>query len=229
MLTVRNKVQQVHYNTYILFYCVAIALFISQGACQQCKSHNSPVKPPTDLNKDTDLEKGTDVKKGTDNKKNAEVTDEMISKAKSDGYPFLADYLQKLQNGEPIDVNARDTNPSSRGETVAMQAAMLGDLAIFNLILKQNPDLNILDPIYHRPAITFAIVSGNLDIVNILLTRGVDLTLKSDYPAYLPPSAGKTPLAHAEERYKHEKWSRGPRKGTYKVIVNALKAKGAPS
>ena len=223
MSTIRNKMQQAPYSTYILPYCVAIALFISQGACQQCTPHpTSPIEPSTDLNKNTELKKDTALKKNT------EITDEMISKANSDGYPFLADYLQKLQNGESIDVDAGDTNPSSRGETVAMQAAMLGDPAIFNLILKQNPDLNAIDSINHRPAITFAIISGNLNIVNILLARGVDLTIKSDYPASLPPSAGKTPLAHADERYKHEKWGKGPRQATYKAIVKALKAQGAP-
>jgi ankyrin repeat protein len=149
----------------------------------------------------------------------------MISKAKSTNHPFLADYLQKLQNGEPPDVNARDANPYSKGQTVAMQAASLGDPAIFNLILKQNPDLNTIDSIYHRPPITFAIHFGNLDIVNILLERGVDLTIKSDYFAHQPPSTGKTPLTFAFDCYNNEK---SPKKDTYQAIIYALVAKGAP-
>ncbi len=78
----------------------------------------------------------------------------------------MADYLQKLQNGEFPNINARDVSPYKEVETVAMQAALLGDSAIFNLILKQNPDLNATDPSYHRPPITWAIHGGTL----ILLT-----------------------------------------------------------
>jgi ankyrin repeat protein len=209
MFIARNKRQQVHYGAYTLFCCIAALLLISQGACQ-CKPRPSSLRPPIAP------------------KKNTEVTDEMISKAKSASYPFLADYLQKLQNGESPDINARDTNPYEKGQTIVMQAAMLGDLAIFNLILKQNPDLNATDSINHRPAITFAIHFGHLDIVNILLQRGVDLTIKSDYPAHEPPSAGSTPLAFATSRYNYEKGLRNSKKGIYKAIIDALKAKAAP-
>jgi ankyrin repeat protein len=200
--------QQAYYGACFLPYCIAALLLISQGACQQCSRRTFSVRPPTAL------------------KKNTELTDEMISKAKSANYPFLAGYLQKLQNGEPTDVNARDINPARQGQTVAMQAAALGDPAIFNLILKQSPNLNATDTIHHRPPITWAIHFGHPDIVNILLERGVDLTIKSDYLLHQPPSAGKTPLTYAWHCYGNNRGT--PKGNAYKAIVDALTAKRAP-
>ena len=164
-------------------------------------------------------------------KKNEAVTDAMIQKAEAGNTKFLADYLKKLQNCESVDVNARYSDPYHENVTIAMEAAKLGDVDIFKLILQQKPNLNLQDDRFHRSALHWAVHFGHPEIVRIILDQpGIDLTLRSDYNVNIgqTPAKGQTPLRRAVNQLNNERSAGGPKENDYQTIVTLLGKKGAP-
>jgi hypothetical protein len=163
-------------------------------------------------------------------KKNEAVTDAMIQKAEAGGKnsEFLAAYLKKLQNCESVDVNARYNDTYNENITVAMEAAMLGDVDIFKFILQQKPNLNLQDDQFHRTPLHWAVHFGHPEIVRIILEQpGVDLTLRSDYSVNMgqTPLNGRTALKYATGLSTS---TSGSKKNDYKTIIKLLRAKRAP-
>jgi ankyrin repeat protein len=116
------------------------------------------------------------------------ITKEMIQLARNQGYDFLADALIHFQAGEVININK--LMPNDTGLTALHRAAMLGNVDIFDCLLKIGADMEIKD-LFGTTPLHLAARYGHLSIIQKLIENGANLNAKT--------KANNTPLIIATQ------------------------------
>jgi ankyrin repeat protein len=214
----------------VIMLCVLIGLCQSSKAFEAEKYQKaSKIDPKTPENPETP------------------ITDEMIAAARAaSGSMFstlLADQLEKLKDGEQVDINAK----GEFGNTALHEAVITGNKAAVEALLKMGADINAVDDTKNSPLhdaieegekaifkllasspgfdpnkkgywewsyLHLAAQRGNLDAVKWLLEQpGIEVN-ELDNSGNTPLTAAKNPVPGFSEKHKDE-------------IIRLLQAKGA--
>ncbi len=105
------------------------------------------------------------------------ITETMIQDAKSAKQPLLADILEKLKDGQPVDLNQkynqyRDANQELHlynGEAVLHIAARVGNVDIVNMLIERGAKPDIQSESYDETPLFNAVREGHIGVVKALI------------------------------------------------------------
>lgn len=94
---------------------------------------------------------------------------DLIKSTRGDRYAIVKDLLDNTTDEKELKKLIEERSPAYVGTTPLMEAAILGDINLLNLLIQKGADVNAVS--FHKTCLDFAIENEKWEVLNILLQR----------------------------------------------------------